>query len=504
MKMTKKKYIVVLVLITVIILVQITSLLAAESRVISNYESDIGKDISRLIEVSIANKMGVASMLNRMLITEDIADLMLYADQDNQTTKDSLRSLLYGRLEDKYMELQSIGIVQFHFHFPSSESFIRFHKPTMYGDYLENFRESVKQVIATGTPVFGYEEGLSYGGYRYVFPIIKDEKYLGSVEFSYQLKSIVAPVNLTYDTKSILFAKVDKIGSRNVDGSNDGYVIDTGYKGEYISEPEMEDRFSSELGVPLSLFRLVNEKVKASRLSDDRSPAFSYSIKDGVLLWAQSIPLHNVSNEVIGSLVFYKRDDSFVHLIESHDLQLRNSILLTIIVAVLLLISFSAFNEVRKKAIFDSLTNLHSRHAFTESMAERIESGVCMMIDIDDFKLINDVHGHFLGDEVLKAIANLLKHSIRKNDSAIRWGGEEFLVLLKETDLEAGKIRAQKLIQDVEKLSIEGVSVTISIGITILTKAYQKDFNHADQALYKAKMNGKNQVWVYDEDRPIS
>ena len=133
-----------------------------------------------------------------------------------------------------------------------------------------------------------------------------------------------------------------------------------------------------------------------------------------------------------------------------------------------------------------------------------------MMIDIDDFKKFNDLYGHSTGDRVLKLIAELLRKTIRAGDRPFRYGGEEIVLLLSETDIESAKKIAQRIIEGVK--NIEGLSqrVTVSMGIASYlnspanknnnfpTRIITKDdlLQKADAALYYAKELGKDQYTV--------
>ena len=124
-----------------------------------------------------------------------------------------------------------------------------------------------------------------------------------------------------------------------------------------------------------------------------------------------------------------------------------------------------------------------------------------ILFDIDHFKSINDTHGHQEGDSVLKAVAHVVQELVRRTDGLIRWGGEEFIVLLPETDLESALLTAERLRAAVAntpiKASHEEFRVTASFGVV------EKDENtpsletlvaRADQAMYIAKHKGRNHV----------
>ena len=122
-------------------------------------------------------------------------------------------------------------------------------------------------------------------------------------------------------------------------------------------------------------------------------------------------------------------------------------------------------------------------------------------MDIDFFKKVNDTYGHDNGDRVLSATANFISRHLRSFDDAWRWGGEEFLLCLKEADLATGKLALERLRSGLEKNPIKlvdgrEITVTASFGIAVVSKEATIDtlLKTADQALYRAKANGRNRI----------
>ncbi len=163
---------------------------------------------------------------------------------------------------------------------------------------------------------------------------------------------------------------------------------------------------------------------------------------------------------------------------------------------------------VEKQALVDGLTGLANRRLCTAALeqelarAERFgEPFALVLADIDDFKAVNDRFGHPTGDEVLKAFAGLLHGSIREIDLAGRWGGEEFAVLLPETDVEGGAKLAERIrhtLAEQELVAANGhtFQVTASFGVAAFPAASSQDqlVAAADRGLYDAKRSGKNRV----------
>ena len=133
----------------------------------------------------------------------------------------------------------------------------------------------------------------------------------------------------------------------------------------------------------------------------------------------------------------------------------------------------------------------------------------CMMIDIDHFKMINDTHGHLIGDQVLKELGELLKSKIifRDNDIIGRYGGEEFIIILPETNAENTKIPAERLREEIKKINFKGKNdkifhVSISTGISefkLTDKTNDELIDRADKAMYHAKQQGRDLTVVYEE-----
>jgi diguanylate cyclase (GGDEF)-like protein/PAS domain S-box-containing protein len=171
----------------------------------------------------------------------------------------------------------------------------------------------------------------------------------------------------------------------------------------------------------------------------------------------------------------------------------------------------SASEEIKahlsKLAMTDELTQIANRRAFMAGLASEIsfverneEQLSFLMIDLDHFKLINDQYGHSVGDEVLKQFANTANKVLRTEDLFGRLGGEEFAVLLRNTDLELAKILAERLRTSISQMvvAVEGASVkfTVSIGVSSFSPPSDLDslIKYADKALYKAKERGRNCV----------
>lgn len=175
--------------------------------------------------------------------------------------------------------------------------------------------------------------------------------------------------------------------------------------------------------------------------------------------------------------------------------------------------------QLREMAMVDGLTGIGNRRAFDEALARLAEQsrrfrhpfGV-MMLDIDRFKLYNDTLGHEAGDLALKQTAKVVAERIRVSDAAYRYGGEEFVCLLPETDLQGAEIVAGRVREAVERCAIPHAEnpptgvITVSVGVAgyhpLEHRPAAEVVRSADHALYAAKKSGRNRVEIAKE--PVS
>ncbi len=186
------------------------------------------------------------------------------------------------------------------------------------------------------------------------------------------------------------------------------------------------------------------------------------------------------------------------------------SLLLTIAITLIILIYVRNIHvKLHQLADNDPLTGLPNRRFFNRNLEhalllkKRNNTNLSVLfLDLDNFKTINDTKGHDIGDKVLKRIAKILNITIRETDFVSRWGGEEFIVLLLDSDIDGAISRATKLCKAIEEdeslVSLVEHKVTASLGVTEVQADDDIDiiFKRVDSALYKAKASGKNKYIV--------
>lgn len=261
-----------------------------------------------------------------------------------------------------------------------------------------------------------------------------------------------------------------------------------------------DDSHPEQVGDPLSSFPVLVECIESRKPNmQDRDPSGRH------LLW---LPVWT--------------NDKVSTCIEICNIKPYDAGALSVIEGILSV--YSNYQSLLDYSERDSLTGLLNRKTFDEKFSKMVSSSTqgesspndqqerrhqhadvkeqwLAVVDIDHFKRVNDQFGHLYGDEVLILVANILRASFRTQDRVFRFGGEEFVILLRSTSLEETHKIFERFRQNVEKYDFPQVGqVTISLGFASISQETPVVIlGHADQALYYAKANGRNRVCHYDE-----
>ena len=306
----------------------------------------------------------------------------------------------------------------------------------------------------------------------------------------------VAGVGLTVDAVIKLIDKYQQRYQRSVYFvDNFGRLVLTGAEGG----PE-----GARIGRPLS--ELDSMKDLVSQLPKPHVGSYEYSVQgQGHFLNVRFIP------ELNWYLFVDKREDGALSEIrQSLYLNLLICLIVTLIVLALLNRVIKRYQgKIQTQAILDSLTELPNRRGFDLLAAQAMHEAqrepkplTALLLDLDHFKVLNDTYGHLAGDQVLIGFARDLESCLRHSDIVCRWGGEEFIVLLKDTDGETGLMIAEKIRQHVEQqryaYNDQALQLTVSIGLTTLQTddTLHTLLSRADHAMYRAKQAGRNRTCV--------
>jgi polar amino acid transport system substrate-binding protein len=248
----------------------------------------------------------------------------------------------------------------------------------------------------------------------------------------------------------------------------------------------------------------------------------SWNFKLRFMLSKNNTPLLNAINKAIDTITLQEKEQIYKKwMVLKHYANYNQKNLLKIIsifsAVIVILVAFIYFllqelkkrkkleAELTKLTYYDALTNIYNRYKINKLLSKNISYTKrhqtplsIIFFDIDFFKLVNDNYGHEMGDKILKEVAELISNNLRKYDLLGRWGGEEFIIILPNTDIKNALKVAQKLKKEVENFNFShNETLTCSFGVT----QFQTDddikslLKRADTFLYKAKKNGRNRIF---------
>jgi len=264
-------------------------------------------------------------------------------------------------------------------------------------------------------------------------------------------------------------------GAERMFGFASKEVIGTDYQGQCIQQ--LAENGSKLPSTQLPLFLTLKD---GKRREDHAYIQHLEGFRISVLI--RVIPLYNHKNKIVGAMQIFNDSKTLIAAREER-------------------------KRVEQTIFFDDLTGIGNRKhienrlkfALDDYKVSRVEFCV-LFIDIDHFKDLNDSYGHLAGDKVLRFIANTLRQNLRATDSCGRWGGEEFLALILDIDLEGAKVVAEKIRKLVEQARIQdgksNLGVTISIGASLSHRddTVESIIQRTDELMYKSKQSGRNRV----------
>ncbi|BAF69808.1 sensor domain-containing diguanylate cyclase [Nitratiruptor sp. SB155-2] len=425
-----------------------------------------------------------------------LADLIFKELIDDKDVKRAFatrdRKQLYTLLNDDYIYLKKLGLRQLHFHLPDLTSFLRFHRPNIYGDSLAGVRYSIEEVKKRKQELHCFEEGRIFSGFRNVYPVFYHSRYIGSVEISFSPYA-VAKILKKYFPKTIfaLILKKEIVDKKVFTHEKRNYIAipHTGYYWDknFLNKIKIAPKDRKILERELAKIDLTKEQI----VDVDHYHALL------------TLPIRNCQGEYVGDFIILQHNRFLTRL---YYLFIKYYLLGFVLLIALFFVFFLYLKQshiyidtLKDAALKDSLTHLFNRRAlksFLKTLKPNSRFGI-IFCDIDHFKNFNDRYGHDKGDEVLQEVAKTLSKFVRKDDFLARWGGEEFLIVLPNISLEDLKNRAEKMRQAIENIS-KDIPVTCSFGVTVCEDASHIDecIKRADEALYRAKEKGRNRVEV--------
>ena len=460
------------------------------------------------IEEEKLQKVYQYSIDNFYLMYKSLGLEILTNSEITKAVKNKDREKLLLLTNDTYKKMKKVNpfFHNMHFHTVNNISIARVHKPKQFGDDLSKIRPMIVAVNKEKKILQGVEVGKHAISFRVAFPIFHEDKHVGSLEFGVKIAYLNKLLKDKFDTNS-LFIFHNKVLTSFFKHTKDDITYKTigeislfNYKDSYLP-----DNFS------------FGDLDKVLHNGD------IYSLNDSNLYLAEINKLRNYENKPIGHIVFTIDMKKFFNKVNNYKLTIILSFVIFGVILLLMLSKWFSFfvNEVhinQKKleelSHVDELTGLFNRRKIVELIdceydrSKRYKINDCIIIfDIDHFKNVNDTYGHNIGDTILKELSQLLKSTIRKTDHLGRWGGEEFIIIATETDIESCKIFTEKLRSKIENFNFtEAGQVTCSFGIAKLDidYDYKESIHNSDLALYEAKHQGRNKVVEFNSTTLVS
>jgi diguanylate cyclase (GGDEF)-like protein len=410
----------------------------------------------------------------------------------------SKRSEIFDTFYDDYIFLRKVGFDRFMFTLPDGRVYLRMYNFNRYGDKLSEMADLVNYK----NNYLSIDKNL-LDSLVYLYPIIINNKRMCDVYLNVPFYKISDDLANTFNKSYLFIIKKDFLNLKE----NKGY-IQSDLSPDYFVELKFYNQIFKTKNYDSFSLSEINKKVKKEidkKLREGVSFSYPVDINGNTILMT-FIVIKSFNNIPIGYLISYESDATFKVFSRSFYLMILSLLFVMIIINIFIINIIKLKNMAEKKAVTDKLTGLFNRSIIDTLIQVEIERAKrnnrpisILLFDIDHFKKINDTYGHDKGDYALKTIAEIVRRTLRKSDYIIRWGGEEFLVILPETDLDGAIKVAEKIRSNIENYNFKDIGkVTVSIGVTMLKMGEPLDnaIKRADEALYVAKNKGRNRVEV--------
>lgn len=452
--------------------------------------------------------------------TPDVYRLMKTANTDDETVKMQKRNELLSLLRPSFEAAQKYHFSQLSFQLPDGESFLRFHAPEKYGDYLMEIRASVR--IANEDRVFveGFEEGRTYNGYRFVYPLLEEGNHYGSVELSVSVATMIQSLQELLQSKDMYFIVEREIVEDTVFQSIQDQYIESYLSENYLMDREIVNQLIQHKSKEATEYLLMNEVFSQAineAVGDQLKRNQSFGVEflyDKKIFTAYFTQIMNIDHQPIGYFVSIGENAHLVHL---KKYRIGAIVLLTLIEGLILalcfVLKFAKRQEVEQEVV-DHLTHNYNRHTFFEFAYKEYYRSLrsakpfsIAIFSVDYLRRIHDDYGRVQGDKVLKELADLISTNIRKSDIFAHFSGDEFILMMPEISEEVAFHTTDRLRGYIGQHRFElGAQVTVSIGISEMIEheeSLEVIIERASEALYHAKMTGKNKVVAYRDIKRI-
>ncbi|WP_373035715.1 diguanylate cyclase domain-containing protein [Sulfurimonas sp.] len=453
---------------------------------IQHHEFMINTKMSRLHKNALLHYENIITSLEDKYVSVSAQFTNMHETYDLIKNRD--RQKLYNYLLSDYKKLVEYNpnLYVMHFFDTKNTTILRMHKPTSYDDDLTVIRPIVSKANKSKTAYFGFETGKNGMTYRITAPFIsRKNEHLGLLEFGIKPQYFADKLDNLLHVKSEILVKTSTI--KNLSHKTDFENI-----GDFsvISKDPIYTEIINKID--------LNKKEQIIQN------------KDKTYILFNDLCLRDHTGKTVGKVIIAK-DITKAVLENRNSLLVLNiaSFIILLICYVLLYIIFTRYSndlinahqnihQLKKEVDTDALTGINNRSSLNSYLQNSVENEneyAVLFFDIDNFKNINDSYGHDVGDIILKEFTKVVTNSIRTDDFFARWGGEEFIIVLKISSLQKALKLTQKIRENINSnLFHSSIKVTCSFGVTMidLPNDFDSVIKRADKLLYEAKNAGKN------------
>jgi len=473
---------------------------------ISDRNNELSEHTSHLINTIISNyEIAAQIYYDETINNENVIELVAAANHADDLEKKVLREELYDLLKDTYQNANENNFRQFHFHLKDCASFLRLHKPEMFGDSLEGTRDTVCNTRNTHAYTSGFEEGKVYNGYRFVFPLFKNSEYVGSAEVSISPAAVTESIYEIHDIPGLFIILKSLSDEKVIDDLINTNYIDSDISSKYYYDKEIyEQLFNAETQAEDNITLHINDVIKRDIENElDKGEDFIINTEIDNLSYSVSFfAIDNFNEDHVGYLIFYDRDYDIQRLKKAFLVNISLASVLWLALIFMRIIIYRSEKKLLKLSVTDNLTGLLNRRGFFMSAkvlyeySQRLDGLWICFMDVDKLKTINDVYGHEEGDEAIIAVADILKKTFRKSDVIGRVGGDEFAVcgFYAANSDELFITRMNKNLESFNETSSKPYTLSVSKGC-LMKSEDMKDATlteiiaEADKRMYASKAN---------------
>jgi diguanylate cyclase (GGDEF)-like protein/PAS domain S-box-containing protein len=269
--------------------------------------------------------------------TPEIINIFKYAWESNESERDLIRDKLYNSLIGMYNGMKLFHLKQLHFHLPNNDSFLRFHRPSKYGDNLTEIRSTVAFVNRELEAVHGFEEGRIFNGYRFVYPLFHGEKHLGSVETSVSMQTIIDKFKIETGADIEFIIEKDVVEKKVFKEEQSNY-IETSFDKNFMHEKSISEDGDKELEEAIAKYTNRYKKQFQNSIESGKIFNFPSMIGSGKCFIITFLPVENSITKEVVAYIIVKRDHH--DLINTLFTYIAFSIFLILITAIFLYLQY--------------------------------------------------------------------------------------------------------------------------------------------------------------------